>query len=230
MKITKLTLITAVFALLGASALMADECPGSHCSKMSEKINNSCKKDGLSGSKIYVPYKDDFCFCGCSCLGAGTEVLGSGSIDTVEEFLAGENLETLAGSVEISKVMKDHFEDTAALKIVLQTGRSLLVSPNHPFVTRDGVVKSAVSLSTNDSLLNAENEPVGIQSITPTKYTGTFYNVIMNAKSDSGSDRIILAEGVQSGDWEVQSFRDYLNANVTLREIVAKMKKDQVAK
>lgn len=225
MRIMKQNLLAIIAILFTGTAVFAGECPSSHCSGMNKQINEICKADGKAGQKVYVPYNDSFCYCGCSCYAAGTEILGSGSIDTVDELALGESLETLVGPVEITKVFKDQVENTAAVAIVIETGRQLTVSPNHPFVTQGGVVKSAASLSQSDFLLNEAGEPVAIASITPTKYTGTFYNVILNGKKESGEDRIVIAEGVQSGDWEVQSFRDYLNANVGLREIIAEMNK-----
>ena len=69
----------------------------------------------------------------------------------------------------------------------------------------------------------AENgDPVAVTKVQPTRYSGKFYNFVLNANDPNGADRIVISEGVRSGDWTVQSYSDFVAENVTLRQLMLK--------
>jgi hypothetical protein len=216
----------AVFSA-NVSPLFAEDCPADHCSINQKKIYAACKKSGNVGAAYYDNPKDPsgpMCSCPCSCYAEGTEILSLGKTVSVESVNQGDTLSTPAGEVPVQKPLRSTVENFPAVQLELANGKSLTVSTNHPFITEGGIVAEARDIKSGSSLMQENGSSVPVASATPTSYTGTFYNFILDGKHESGSDRVVFSEGVQSGDWMVQSFRQGLATNVGLREVIAKIR------
>jgi len=217
-------LLPAFIGLNGA--LQADPCPAGHCSKVNDGVYKACKAEGRPTAYV-VQADGSMCTCPCSCTGDGTSISGTSGEISVESLLAGALLETQAGPTPIVKKLSSPVENDKAFEFTLSNGKKLLVSTNHPFIVRGGIVKPADQIQAGDELLGREeNSSIRVESIMPRRYTGTFHNVILDGKSATGADRVYLASGVQSGDWTIQSYRDLLNQNVALRKVISSANMD----
>jgi len=218
-------IIIGIMALLPGITLAAP-CPNSHCSKQSKDLMRLCLKNGLPGKKIYFKVGSQYCWCKCSCFAEGTQIMTENGEVNVEDLIAGDLLYTPAGEAHIHQVLASPSEGDSVLVFELKNGRSLAVSTNHPMILPGEVVVEAKHVKETDQLLGSNGEAIEIVNITKKAYHGSLINFINEASAESGRDRVIVAEGVQTGDWNIQSYRDYLDSSVKLRELIFQIKAD----
>lgn len=219
-------IIVAIMAVAPGIAL-AGECPQSHCSKKSAELNYACKADGLAGQKIYYEVNGKYCWCKCSCFTEGTQIMTENGEVSVENLLAGDILNTPKGETSIHRKLVSPSEGESVLVFELENGRRLAVSTNHPMVLPGELIVEAKNIKETDTLMGSNGESIGILSISKVPYHGSLINFINEANSESGRDRIIIAEGVQTGDWNIQSYRDYLDSSVELRRLITQINETQ---
>ncbi len=83
------------------------------------------------------------------------------------------------------------------LEIVMSSGGSLSVTPNHPLVDGQGYMRSANSLNIGDNLVTEYGKLDKIISITPGQYYGKVYNLEVN--NPNPAEKIIVAQGYLNG-------------------------------
>lgn len=220
--------------------LMADGCPVGHCSTVAKKVKKACEKrkeedekngrPHIPGNAFFTNPTDpdgDLCYCPCSCYAEGTEILSNGSTVPVESVGQSASLTTPLGEIEVIKAKRSDVKDHPALQLDLENGKSLKVSTNHPFIIEGGQVIEARDLVVGAKLLQENGDPLAITKVMPIRYTGTFYNFQMDGRDESGADRIVISEGVRSGDETVQSYRNFVNRNIELRELMINISNDK---
>jgi hypothetical protein len=219
--------LTLAIALLVSMSSQANDCGYSHCSKKSDILNTRCVNDGKAGQPVYFEDKDGrYCSCPCSCFTADSKIGVGGGELAVKHLFEGYPVNTENGRTPIQKLMMSHVKDVPAIEVKLSNGRSTRVSDNHPFIQHDGVVVSAEDLRVGTRLRGVEGSEVSVTELKPFVYSGTFYNFIMDAgpkEKRSEKDRVLHTAGAQTGDWMVQSYRDYADASVALRVLIQKM-------
>lgn len=217
----------ALLCLLGSTSAFAAKCSADHCGTVDKELNELCKLDENAGKDVY--YKDPdtsrYCSCPCSCFASGETVSSEGQPVSVRNIYRGSLIDSPAGEVEVEKLMRSYVEEAPATRIHLESGNSLLLSNNHPLIDSYGRIVAAGQISPGMKLKGRGYRVDPVSSVENVKYTGWFYNFILDADRADGKDRIIYAKGVQNGDWEVQSYRDYLERNITLRDVIGKIKK-----
>lgn len=226
---TKLLTFFAVLALAAVSAGNAaygQRCPEPHCNGITGALEQ-CRSEKRENLLIYDRANKTSCTCPCSCYASRTAISTQSGERFVEEIKEGDVVETPNGSSRVVRVMTSAVENEAGVSFELSNGRRMLVSANHPLVVSGGVVKAAATITTGDALLDVRGQPVVVVKAAPQDYSGTFYNMILEGLAPSGEDRIVISEGIQSGDWMVQSFRDQMNANLELREVISKIANDR---
>lgn len=213
-----LTLAIALFTF----ALNAAPCSKDHCSEHSEYLNVDCIKQGKKGERISIIQPDKtYCDCQCSCYIDSETIQSFGSDISVDGIEVGEKLETAAGATDVRHVLKSAIENHETVKVALSNGETLQVSPNHAFVSEQGLVVPARDVSKGTKLMGHGTTPVEVTGTEKAAYNGTLVNFVMDGSKASGEDKILFAKGVQNGDWTLQSYRDYVKAQVQLRQLVA---------
>ncbi len=194
------------------------QCPGSHCSSVSQEINEICKSDGFSGSTVYVLGPDGKqCYCKCSCLAYDSLVaVPGGEWKKIQEFKVGDSV-LVARPDKTWRTTKVAFSNGTqgdgtqvpyTIHIKLATEASLIVTADHPFMTAKGILKRADHLSPLDQLLDEHFHPVKIVSLNFGVYTGGIHN-ISTSKGGPGEsiwNHLINTSGVISGDYYAQLF------------------------
>jgi hypothetical protein len=221
-------LTLSIGTLFVSSRTRAADCPVGHCSQYATTVGTICDqlvsatgKPKASFSAPYIGPSGLACTCPCSCFIEGTAIESSSGNMRVETIEKNMTLPTQGGYVKVAAPLASEVKNHPVVELELSNGRSLFVTNNHPMITPGGFIKSAGSLTKKDKLLNSKGEKVQIANIKNRKYSGFLYNFSMAAKEASGADRVIVAEGVQTGDWTVQSRHDRLKQNVTLRQVMA---------
>lgn len=223
MRSINLKYIAAVFAILGAQ-VMAGPCPEDHCSKVNAQLNEMCKADGKAGQPVYVPHSSaGYCHCPCSCFAVGSTVKTASGEFGFEELRKGDKVVTLAGSSEIDSVKRSDVVKHTVLRLTLSNNQTYTVSPNHAFLREGSVVTEASRLKVGDRVMGSEEEILTVKATAPVKnYTGPLFNLVLKGERASGDDKVYFSRGIASGDWTVQSYRDLLDAEVGLREVIKK--------
>jgi hypothetical protein len=195
------------------------ECPGQHCSAISERVNNTCKKQGHSGDRVYVIRADDSeCYCNCSCLALNTPVaMADGNWARIQEIKPGDTVLTaqLGKSWQPKKV---EFSDgtkgdgnlvPGTIYIRTETDIELLVTADHPFLMENGNLQQAKRLTKSDKLVDENFNPVGIKQIAPGFYTGGIWHISTSTSDQPGeplSDHLLNTAGIISGDYYAQLY------------------------
>lgn len=225
-----LSIISALCIASGIESVEAQNCPPGHCSAQGAAVTSTCDElariTGKPKGQLEAPFVGNgvSCKCPCSCFAAETLIDSSKENFAVTEIESGRELLTRLGNRDIRYVMMSEVKDEPAIEVSLSTGKKLTVSSNHAFPTASGVLKSAQELTTADELLDASSNPVKIAAVATKPYTGRMYNFTIASTDANREDHLVVAEGVQSGDWSVQTTRDRLNKQVQLREILSLIK------
>lgn len=98
------------------------------------------------------------------------------------------------------------------------SGGSLKVTPNHPLVDSNGVVRTADSFKVGDSLIHFEQGLDAIVSIKPLRYFGKVYNI--NPATEDLSSNIVIAQGYLNGSAYYQNDgSSFLNQSILRKTI-----------
>ena len=202
---------------------MADdipECPGQHCSAISNRINETCKAQGHSGDRVYVIRADGSeCYCKCSCVALNTPIAVPGSRwRRIQEVMVGDQVMTAepAGHTWTPRTVKfsdgtkgDGNQVPGTIYVKTENGIELVVTANHPFLLSTGKLQQAIRLTRSDKLMDENFRPVGILAIGPTQYTGGIWNVSTTDSDQPGeplSNHLINTAGIISGDFYAQLY------------------------
>lgn len=194
------------------------QCPGAHCSTVSERVNRICISDGFKGNVVYVDYGGIDCFCNCSCvavdtlvavpgnqwkrmgdLNVGDTVLALGKSDTWEERVVAFSSGTGQG---------DGNPVPYAIFVALANGSNLIVTADHPFLLSTKKLQVACRLAPTDKLLDQNLQPVDIVSISYGEYVGGIHNIstTTGGPGESLSGHLVNTGGVISGDYYAQLY------------------------
>ena len=202
---------------------MADEipeCPGQHCSGISDRVNRTCKAQGHSGDRVYVLRADNSeCYCKCSCVALNTPVAVPGARwMRIQQIKIGEQVMTAdpAGRNWVARDVK--FSDgttgdgnmvPGAVYVATENGIELVVTADHAFLLSTGKLQQAHRLSPTDKLLDENFRPLGIRAVGPVAYTGGIWNVSTtdsNQPDEPLAYHLINTAGVISGDFYAQLY------------------------
>lgn len=132
------------------------------------------------------------------CFGKETKItMADGTQKLISEIKAGD---LVLSAEKESLVVKNIISGQEKMMVYVETdtGEKLLLSESHPVVTRRGMV-TAKDLNAGDLLVRADGNETSIAALYLKEYNDTVYNL----KFD-GQPRIIIANGLQAGDWEAQ--------------------------
>lgn len=105
------------------------------------------------------------------------------------------------------------------LVVRTQSGASIKVTPNHPLVDGDGIMREASTFNVGDSLVRSNGERDRIISIEETEYFGKVYNLFM--KSDLPEDNIVITNGFLNGTNLFQNDdSEYLNRELLRQNLI----------
>lgn len=213
----------ALAAAVGREAMADENCPQSHCSQISDKMNKFCVQNGFAGEPFLVIGPGNLeCFCPCSCVTPDTLVTYSDNtwhrieVSKVGDMLLGPFTEDGAGRLD--KRLMSTVEDSSVLRLRFSSGVVIVASPNHPFVLPDEIVASARTLHPGDLVLDASFQPVGVLSVEDIDdFTGELHNLIVNDASTAAQDHLVVTNGILSGDWLLQANNDQVERSIALR-------------
>lgn len=213
---------------LGLNA-MADfpNCAADHCSKIDEEMNRFCIASGLAGKKylVFGPTGSK-CYCPCSCVAANTRV--SFSDGAYSKQISRLTLKdpvftphTESRNSEVNWMLRSYLNRDQVWQIRLEGNRRIVVSGNHTFVNADKKIVKAESLKQQDKILDGNGRVVKVLGVKKLQnYHGYLYNLILNNSSPLASDHIYVTNGVQSGDWSLQTTTDSIQEEIDLRSEV----------
>jgi len=208
--------------ILDTAALFQDDvppCPGQHCSRISDRINETCKRQGHSGDRVYLILADGSeCWCKCSCAALNTPVaVATGKWMRIQDFEVGDTVLTAtrdrrwtAKEVKFSDgTLGDGTQVPGAIYIKTTNNIELIVTADHPFLLADGHLQQAHRLTKTDKLMSADFSPVGIKLLAPGLYAGGIWNIsttTSNAPGEPLEDHLINMAGIISGDFYAQLY------------------------
>ncbi len=228
------TLFAGIFLIVGmfhspsASALPA--CSFGHCTSFDSAVKKICAnkyripESQMNASHTVNVYDSNGaeCTCPCSCVAAETLI----QLFEGEEILArtvrkDDTVLLPQASYRDGNVFGANgspIEKGEVQQILLDTNKILTVSPNHTFVGMNGKLITAEKVEKGNQIMGADGKPVHvIQSRRMKNFTGTLHNFIVNEKSDKPKDHLLVTNGVQSGDWLLQSTQDTMRQEIDLR-------------
>lgn len=89
------------------------------------------------------------------------------------------------------------------LTLQLESGRKLRVTPHHPLLSVDGVMRKADSYLVGEALMSVDGGEDRIESVQGETYFGKVYNVLL--KSEDPMRNIIAVEGILNGSARYQN-------------------------
>lgn len=200
-----------------AAATWAGQCPGAHCSAVSEQINKICKSDGFSGNVVYVQMGNVYCYCNCSCLAYDTPVrVSSSSWRPIQALGVGDTVLTANSDkkwIPVPVAFSDGTSGNAeplpyAVFLRTELGVSLIVTPDHPFLIAGEGLKRADRLTLEDRLVTEDWKPVRLTALGYGEYSGGIHN-ISTTTGAPGEDlwgHLLVTAGVISGDYYAQLY------------------------
>lgn len=122
----------------------------------------------------------------------------------------------LAGITNWVKSIRSEKQDYLTFRT--EDGGNLKVTPNHPMIDGEGMLKEASKLKLGDSLVRANGQRIHITEIEPSKEFGKVYNLQTENKTAKGN--IIVAEGFLTGSAYLQdSGSVYLDQQILRAEL-----------
>lgn len=136
----------------------------------------------------------------CCCLEEDTQIsMADGSLKKIKYITMGDRVYSASGRFcEVINVWRGMESDS--YQITFESGNFVKSTFNHPFLTDNGW-KRANELKDSDNLLDEDGNPVPISRIEKTDETLDVVNL------QFASPTIIIANGVQSGDFAIQNGR-----------------------
>lgn len=199
----------------------AGPCTDARCVQAKDQVDATCH--GTGSALIYIPISPEnintYCWCRCSCVAGATPVNVDGTNwKAIQDIKAGESILALQadGTWKSSPVVWSDGLGSAtkpfpyAIYVVLATGTTLIVTPDHVFYMPDGSLKRADRLAPTDELALAQGlRPVKITALISGVYYGPMWNVIVEKDENPTSPfgHLINTAGVVSADWALQRQR-----------------------
>ena len=197
-------------------------CSATHCSGVSQKINETCKKNNWQiGHLVMIcdPNTGDCCNCTCSCAAYGTPVAtpdGDKAIQTIamgsQVLAANTAFEWTATDVNFSDGTGPDGQQPEMLYISYGAdNKVIIVTLDHTFLIPDGTLIRANRLMPGDALVAADGSQVPISDVKTGAYSGGVWNIATAIGQPTSLDgHLINTGGVISGDYAVQLFYDDL--------------------
>jgi Pretoxin HINT domain len=200
---------------------MSDKmCSATHCSGISQQINNTCKKNNWQVGHLVMicdPYTGECCDCTCSCAAYGTPVAtpsGEKAIQTIaigsQVLAANTAFEWTATDVNFSDGTGPDGQQPEMLYITYgDDNKIIIVTLDHTFLTPDGTLIRANRLMRGDALIAADGSQVPISNVRVDAYSGGVWNIATAVGQPTSLDgHLINTGGVISGDYAVQLYYD----------------------
>lgn len=194
------------------------QCPGAHCSTVSERVNRICISDGFQGNIVYVDYGGVDCFCKCSCVAVDTLVAVPGNQwKRMGDFNVGDTVLALGTSDKWEERVVAFSSGTGqgdgnsvpySIFVALANGSNLITTADHPFLLSTKKLQVACRLAPTDKLLDQNLQPVDIVSIGYGEYVGGIHNIstTTGGPGESLSGHLVNTGGVISGDYYAQLY------------------------
>jgi len=173
---------------------------------------------GQTGTLVWVLMPDGTsCYCKCSCPAGATLVALPGSNwSKIMDIKVGDKVLALKQDktwkpmdVKFSDgTQGDGFPVPYIIFVETVTGIQLIVTADHPFLLSTGKLQRASRLTTDDKLVDENNNPVGIKQVGYGSYTGPIWNISTSegAPGEPMWGHLINTAGIVSGDYYAQLF------------------------
>jgi hypothetical protein len=138
------------------------------------------------------------------------------AIETVREGVRLEVPNRPYGGRVDALIGHDAVDEEVAV-LAFSDGATLVAATNHTFIGTDGKVVGVPQLEVGDELRAANGSAVRVTAISPARFTGRLGNVIVSQRQEAAAAHVVVTEGIQSGDWLLQSTYAKLNAEIDLR-------------
>lgn len=205
------------------AALGFPDCPAAHCSGNNADINAACVAAGLAGKPFPLMSADgSVCTCACSCITADTGILLDNQttvrIDSLERLTTAFTPHTDAGLSPVEHLLMSSVENTGIHRITFEGGRQLLASPNHTLVKENGFIDSIENIKEGTGILTGSNSIAKIiRNKIVKNFSGRLWNLVVRPEAQRASDHVIVTNDIQSGDFLLQSSRDRIRQEISLR-------------
>ena len=217
-------LIVAVVALFSLNSVFATNCPESHCSSVSQQLNDSCKAMGFSnGTPFPVVRKDQsVCWCPCSCVTGDTLImLVNGDVKRADELVKGDLIMVMTDSglqsVPIYLVTRSSVTHHKVQKVTLSDGSTLTASNNHTVVDEHDQLVALDSVPIGSKLRRYDGELVEVLTNEKvTKERVDLINVMVNIDSTVPLHHVYVTNSLLSGDMLVQLTSDATGEEIDL--------------
>ncbi|MGZ8220622.1 MAG: Hint domain-containing protein [Methylobacter sp.] len=212
--------------------------------KASVCINIKTRETNGKTSRACTRQGDDWyqltCYCCCSCFANGTLIavpspvgfkkiediqVAKDKVCTAKLIIGEDNIKLAWGSAKVSfsQGTGPDSHQSNMISIIFDNPeikggayKTIIVTPDHLFLISTGKLKRADQLVPGkDFLVNKEGNPISIHEISSGEYNGGVHH-IATAKKFTGhlDDHLILAEGIVTGDFELQinssKLKDYM--------------------
>lgn len=199
------------------------DCPQDHCSGKDPQINAACIAAGMAGKPFPVISPDgSVCSCPCSCVAADTRILlpfqNETRIDNLRPMTMVFSPFTEGYEAKVTHMLMSEVKKAKAHTIVLDNGSQLVTSPNHTLVKGNGRINSVENLAVGDEILTADGSTSRIaEKRILTDFTGQLWNLVVASHSPKAIDHVVVTNGLQSGDYLLQTSHDRIEQEIELR-------------
>jgi hypothetical protein len=190
------------------------------CTGMAAKIKTICQQNGWPpGHMVLVCAEGSGGCCNCMCLVYGASVAVPGGTKAIETFAPGDSVLAAGPSLDWVPLPVEFSDGTAATAVQPQMiyftygdpAQTLIVPPDHTFLTPGGKLIRADRLQVGGSLVAADGGEVEITRIEIKEYHGGVWNIATRHEKPTNLDgHLINTQGVVSGDYAVQLLFDEL--------------------
>ena len=225
---TRITIISLSLAFFGGQAAFSlPACGFGHCTQFDVLLKKICfQKYGqgsdLGGKTLETYENGNPCLCPCSCAVPETLISLAGHEEVLIRTLQkGDTVVTpqaLEAWADVYGAIGAKVENATIREILFSNDRLIRVSPNHTFVRPQGTLVKADALKVNEAVLDGFGSTVKVvQTRLNRSYRGALFNFIVNPSSENPTNHVITNNGIQSGDWLLQTTQDQLKAELDLR-------------
>lgn len=189
---SKLTNLLLGLILLGAASCSVQKqnsCPSQLCAQKATIIDSICSDLGNSGAPIYLKNDESVCLCECPTKSVLAIKTGSEWKHPIYEIPSDSSI----------------FQQTLlyVIYVEVEDDLTLIVTPEHLFLTASGILKRADRLTPDDRLLDQDRRSLKITALTSGSYEGDFAAIRMpqwNAEDKDIENHLVSTYGVLSGD------------------------------
>jgi hypothetical protein len=199
---------------------MADMCSAQHCSSVSAKINETCKKEEWPQNHLVLvcdPNTGDCCNCTCSCLAFNTPVaIGNDQNKAIQDFKVGDTVLAREKDQWVEKIVK--FSDgTSPISVQPEMcyitceidgkQQALVTTMDHTLLTEENKLIQARQLRVGTKIQLASGGLTPVLKFDVRSYTGGVWNISTGIGEPSSLEgHLINTQGVVSGDYAVQLY------------------------